>query len=162
MLNGLVNSGDLTQKQRDKLLYDMTEEVAEIVLDDCNRQTQSLSVTALRGADQVKELQRFIHELERDGALNRQLEFLPDDDELAERQASNKGLTRPELSVLTAYGKMVLKEQLITDEITEDPYHARELFDSFPVPLRERFAEAMTSHPAERSNHRHQTGEQYR
>ena len=42
---------------------------------------------------------------------------------------------------------MVLKEQLITDEITEDPYHARELFDSFPVPLRERFAEAMTSHP---------------
>ena len=147
LLNGLVTSGDLTQKQRDKLLYDMTEEVAEIVLDDCNRQTQSISVTALRGADQIKELQRFIHQLERDGALNRQLEFLPDDDELAERQASNQGLTRPELSVLTAYGKMVLKEQLITDEITEDPYHARELFDSFPVPLRERFAEAMTSHP---------------
>ncbi len=147
LLNGLVNSGDLTKKQRDQLLYDMTEEVAEIVLDDCNRQTQSISVTALRGADQIKELQRFIHELERQGSLNRSLEFLPSDDELAERQAANKGLTRPELSVITAYGKMVLKEQLITDEITEDPYHSRELFDSFPKPLRERFAEAMESHP---------------
>lgn len=147
LLNGLVNSGDLTKKQRDQLLYDMTDEVSEIVLDDCNRQTQSISVTALRGADQIKELQRFIHELERNGSLNRSLEFLPSDDELAERQAANKGLTRPELSVLTAYGKMVLKEQLITDEITEDPYHSRELFESFPKPLQKQFADSMESHP---------------
>ncbi|WP_370260042.1 NAD-glutamate dehydrogenase [Idiomarina sp.] len=147
LLNGLVNNGDLTKKQRDKLLYDMTDEVAEIVLDDCNRQTQSLSITALRGADQIKELQRFIHQLERDGALNRTLEFLPSDDELAERQAQNKGLTRPELSVLTAYGKMVLKEQLITDEITEDPFHGKALFRSFPKPLQKQFADSMASHP---------------
>ncbi|MGM0525459.1 MAG: NAD-glutamate dehydrogenase [Pseudomonadota bacterium] len=147
LLNSLVNSGDLTKKQRDKLLYDMTDEVAEIVLDDCNRQTLSISVTALRGSDQIKELQRFIHELERQGALNRSLEFLPSDDELAERQAANQGLTRPELSVITAYGKMVLKEQLITDEITEDPYHSRELFESFPRPLQKQFAETMESHP---------------
>jgi len=147
LLNSLVNSGDLTKKQRDKLLYDMTDEVSEIVLDDCNRQTSSISVTALRGADQIKELQRFIHELERQGSLNRSLEFLPSDDELAERQAANQGLTRPELSVITAYGKMVLKEQLITDEITEDPYHSRELFESFPRPLQKQFAETMESHP---------------
>lgn len=147
LLNSLVNNGDLTKKQRDQLLFDMTDEVAEIVLDDCNLQTQSISVTALRGADQLKELQRFIQELERNGALNRSLEFLPSDDELAERQASNQGLTRPELSVITAYGKMVLKEQLITDEITQDPYHSHELFMSFPKPLQDRFAEAMESHP---------------
>lgn len=75
LLNGLVNSGDLTKKQRDKLLYDMTDDVAKIVLDDCNRQTQSISVTALRGTDQVKEYTRFIHHLEREHSLNRQLEF---------------------------------------------------------------------------------------
>ncbi|WP_404398962.1 NAD-glutamate dehydrogenase [Idiomarina loihiensis] len=147
LLNGLVNSGELTKKQRDKLLYDMTDDVAKIVLDDCNRQTQSISVTALRGTDQVKEYTRFIHHLEREHSLNRQLEFLPDDDELVERQATNQGLTRPELSIVTAYGKMVLKEQLITDEITEDPYHMRELFDSFPEALRDRFADSMVSHP---------------
>ncbi|EKE87028.1 NAD-glutamate dehydrogenase [Idiomarina xiamenensis] len=147
LLNGLVNAGDLTQKQRDQLLYEMTDDVAKIVLNDCNRQTQSISVTLRRGADQIKELQRFIHHLEREGQLNRALEFLPDDDELTERQASGKGLTRPELAVITAYGKMVLKEQLISEEITEDPYHARALVSSFPKVLQERFVEAMQSHP---------------
>lgn len=147
LLNSVVNNGDLTKKQRDQLLYDMTDDVTEIVLADCNRQTQSLSVTALRGSDQVKEYQRFIHHLEKEHDLNRQLEFLPDDEELTERQAVNQGLTRPELATITAYGKMVLKEQLITDEITEDPYHGKELFTSFPVALRERFADSMKEHP---------------
>ncbi|MBR9906629.1 MAG: NAD-glutamate dehydrogenase [Gammaproteobacteria bacterium] len=147
LLNGLVDNGDLTLKQRDQLLYDMTDEVAQIVIKDCFRQSQSISVTAIRGADQVKELQRFIHHLEREGQLNRAIEFLPDDDELAERQAQGKGLTRPELAVITAYGKMVLKEQLLDDEIMADPFHARSLINAFPVPLQEKYAEAMENHP---------------
>ncbi|WP_417655734.1 NAD-glutamate dehydrogenase [Pseudidiomarina aestuarii] len=147
LLNGLVLNGDLTRKQRDKLLYDMTEEVAQIVLKDCHRQSQSISVTGLRGPDQIKEMQRFIHHLEREGQLNRSLEFLPDDDELAERQATGKGLTRPELAVITAYGKMVLKEQLLDDAIMADPFHARSLLNAFPKPLQEHYAEAMQAHP---------------
>lgn len=147
LLNGLVNGGDLTRKQRDKLLYDMTDEVADIVLRDCRRQSQSISVTLLRGPDQIKELQRFIHHLEREGQLNRALEFLPDDDELAERQAQGKGLTRPELAVLTAYGKMVLKEQLLDEAIVNDPFHGRLLVNAFPRQLQEQFAPAMESHP---------------
>ena len=147
LLNGLVASGDLTRKQRDQLLYDMTDEVSQIVIKDCFRQSQSISVTAIRGADQIKELQRFIHHLEREGQLNRALEFLPDDDELAERQAQGKGLTRPELAVITAYGKMVLKEQLLDDAIMSDPFHARSLINAFPKPLQEKYAEAMENHP---------------
>ncbi|MDT7524936.1 NAD-glutamate dehydrogenase [Pseudidiomarina sp. GXY010] len=147
LLNGLVANGDLTRKQRDQLLYDMTDEVAQIVIKDCFRQSQSISVTAIRGADQIKELQRFIHHLEREGQLNRALEFLPDDDELAERQALNKGLTRPELAVITAYGKMVLKDQLVDDAIMDDPFHARSLINAFPKPLQETYAEAMQNHP---------------
>ncbi|RUO34945.1 NAD-glutamate dehydrogenase [Aliidiomarina soli] len=147
LLNGLVNQGKLTREQRDKLLYQMTDDVAELVLEDCNRQTQSISITALRGPDQIKEMQRFIHQLERDGLLDRSLEFLPDDDELAERTASGKGLSRPELAVLTAYGKMVLKEELLTDEITQDPFHGKELLESFPQVLRDKFSDAMEDHP---------------
>jgi glutamate dehydrogenase len=147
LLNALVNKGQLTRGQRDKLLYEMTDDVARLVLDDCNRQTQSISITALRGPDQIKEMQRFIHQLEREGLLDRSLEFLPDDDELADRTASGKGLTRPELSVLTAYGKMVLKEELLTKEITEDPFHGKELYESFPELLRERFSDEMEEHP---------------
>lgn len=147
LLNGLVANGELTREQRDKLLYDMTDEVAEIVLRDCFRQSQSISVTAIRGAEQTKEFQRFIHHLEREGQLNRALEFLPDDDVLAERQANGKGLTRPELAVLTAYGKMVLKDQLLDDAIMADPFHARSLINAFPKPLQEHYAAAMENHP---------------
>ncbi|MCC5878757.1 MAG: NAD-glutamate dehydrogenase [Idiomarina sp.] len=147
LLNGLVNKGSMTREQRDKLLYKMTDDVAELVLYDCNRQSQSISITTLRGPDQIKEMQRFIHQLERDGLLDRSLEFLPDDDELAERVAAGKGLSRPELAVLTAYGKMVLKEELLTDEITQDKFHGKELYDSFPEVLRSQYAEAMDEHP---------------
>lgn len=147
LLNGAVNAGDLTRKQRDKLLYEMTDDVAEIVLKDCRRQSQSISVTLMRGPDQIKEMQRFIHHLEREGQLNRALEFLPDDDDLAERQASGKGLTRPEMAVITAYGKMVLKEQLVDEAIVNDPFHGRLLVGAFPELLRNEFSEAMESHP---------------
>lgn len=147
LLNSLVNSGDLTVKQRNELLYDMTDDVADLVIQDCYRQTQSMSITHLSGAGQLKEQLRFIHGLERDGALNRELEFIPSDDELSDRLASGQGLTRPELSVLIAYGKMVLKERLNISAITDNPYHGKLLIEAFPEVLRERFATHMEDHP---------------
>ena len=147
LLNGLVSEGDLTKKQRDELLYSMTDEVSEMVLKDCYRQTHTISVTQLKGPQTLKEQIRFIHALEKDGKLNRDIEFLPSDEELAERQAAGKGLTRPELSVLVSYAKMVLKEQLVIEEITDNPYYRSLLVDAFPAPLRERFNTAMDNHP---------------
>jgi glutamate dehydrogenase len=147
LLNSLVSEGDLTKKQRDTLLYSMTDEVSQMVLEDCYRQTQTISVTQSKGPSTLKEQLRFIQTLEKDGKLNRAIEFLPSDEELAERHAVGQGLTRPELSVLVSYAKMVLKEQLVTDEITAKPYYRQLLVDSFPVPLRKRFNKAMDGHP---------------
>ncbi|RUO44124.1 NAD-glutamate dehydrogenase [Aliidiomarina taiwanensis] len=147
LLNGLVNQGKLTREQRDEMLFAMTEDVREIVLTDAKRQTQSMSVTYLRGVSQIKEIQRFIHQLERDGHLDRAIEFLPSDDELADRIANGKGFTRPELAVLSAYGKMVLKDEFAIDAIANDPFHAKELVNSFPAALREKFADDMEGHP---------------
>ena len=112
LLNQLVAAGDLTLKQRNQMLYEMTDDVAQIVITNAYRQSQSISVTSFRGSEQLKEQQRFIQGLEREGKLDRTLEFLPSDEELSERMAAGQGLTRPELAVLVAYGKMVLKEQL--------------------------------------------------
>ncbi|CAM4298948.1 NAD-glutamate dehydrogenase [Pseudoalteromonas ostreae] len=147
LLNGLVTSGDLTRKQRDELLYSMTDEVSELVLKDCYRQTHTLSITQSKGSSTLKEKVRFIHALEKDGKLNRAIEFIPSDEELAERAAAGKDLTRPELSVLVSYAKMVLKESLVTDDITENPYYRQLLVKSFPLPLREKFNTAMDNHP---------------
>jgi len=147
LLNVLVQNGDLTVKQRNKLLYDMTDEVSDIVLRDCYRQTHSLSITELRASSQLKEQTRFIHELERSGKLDRALEFIPNDDEIADRLAKGQGLTRPELSVLLAYSKMVLKQDLVCAEITENPYHDRLLIEAFPKQLQEKYRDQMQEHP---------------
>ncbi len=147
LLNGLVQHGDLTVKQRNKILYDMTDEVSEIVLDDCYRQTHSLSIADLRGVKQLKEQTRFIHDLERSGKLDRALEFIPNDEELADRLAQGQGLTRPELSVLLAYSKMVLKEELVCPEITDNVYHDRLLIGAFPQQLQDKYSEEMQGHP---------------
>lgn len=147
LLNALVASGDMTLKQRNDLLYSMTNDVADIVISDCYRQTQSISVSMLLGAEQLKEYTRFIHALEKDGKLNRELEFLPTDEALAERMVKGQGLTRPEMSILTAYGKMVLKEQLVTPEVSEAPYFKQLLLGAFPPVLVEKFAAEMETHP---------------
>lgn len=147
LLNTLVNAGDLTKKQRNEILYNMTDDVADIVIQDCYRQTQSISITNLAGVKQLKEQLRFIHGLEREGFLNREMEFIPSDDEISERVVTGQGLTRPELSVLIAYGKMVLKDQFNIPQITENPYFNGLLVDAFPPILREKYRAQMQEHP---------------
>ena len=106
-----------------------------------------LDCSHLKGTSTLKEQIRFIHSLEKEGKLDREIEFLPSDEELAERLAAGQGLTRPELSVLVSYAKMVLKESLVTPELTDNPYYRQLLVNAFPVPLRERFNDAMDNHP---------------
>lgn len=147
LLNTIMNNGDLTVKQRNKLLYEMTDDVGEIVIQDCYRQTQSISITQMMGVKQLKEQLRFIHGLERDGSLNRELEFIPSDEEISDRVVTGQGLTRPELSVLIAYGKMVMKEEFNVESITKNEYYNRYLLNAFPVTLRKRYANEMQDHP---------------
>ncbi|MBM0490533.1 NAD-glutamate dehydrogenase [Aeromonas jandaei] len=147
LLNQLVAAGDMTLKQRNQMLFDMTDDVAQIVITNAYRQSQSISVTSFRGSEQLKEQQRFIQGLEREGKLDRALEFLPSDEELSERMAAGQGLTRPELAVLVAYGKMVLKEQLNCPEVTDEPFLANMLVTSFPPKLQQQFGAALAQHP---------------
>ncbi|MGS2720143.1 NAD-glutamate dehydrogenase [Paraglaciecola aestuariivivens] len=147
LLNTLVNAGDLTIKQRNNLLYEMTDEVGDLVIQDCYSQTESISISELGGVGQLREQLRFIHGLEREGYLNRELEFIPSDDELSDRLSKSKGLTRPELSVLIAYGKMVMKEKFNIPAITDNPYHGKLLVEAFPKKLQDNYAEQMQMHP---------------
>ncbi|MEE4246850.1 MAG: NAD-glutamate dehydrogenase, partial [Kangiellaceae bacterium] len=147
LLNNVVASGDMTNKQRDKVFLDMTDEVADIVLEENYRQAQSISTTEARAPVMLKEQMRFIHALEKEGSLNRELEFLPNDDDLMERLSHGEGLTRGELAVLLAYGKMELKEKLVSPEIVNEPFYEGELINYFPQPMRKRFIEPIKQHP---------------
>lgn len=147
LLNAAVDAGDMTGKQRNALLEEMTESVAELVLDNNYRQTQAISIAERETLMRSGEFRRLIHAMESSGRLNRQLEFLPSDDMLVERRANqNRGLTRPELSILVSYVKSELKEKFVDDAIAKDEYMYTAIETAFPTRLREQFAEPIASH----------------
>jgi glutamate dehydrogenase len=150
LLNQVVSDGDLTRKQRDKLLADMTDDVATAVLQDNYRQVQAISVTEAQAPQLLDEHARLIRSLERAHRLDRRLEFLPNDEELAERRAAGKGLTRPELAVLLAYAKITLQGELAASDVPEDDYLADDLERYMPAKLRERFRGQLRRHPLRR------------
>ena len=150
LLDAVVADGELTVKQRNQLLADMTEEVAELVLRDNYFQNQSLFVTGARGPLLLDAQVRFIRFLEKSGRLNRAIEFLPDEEEIADRRHQGLGLTTPERSVLLAYSKIWVYQELLECDVPDDAYISTALERYFPAPLRERFREQMRRHPLRR------------
>ncbi|GGC05148.1 hypothetical protein GCM10011352_34110 [Marinobacterium zhoushanense] len=146
LLNELVEQGRLTLEQRNRLLREMTDEVAQLVLGNNYRQALALSIAGTDGAAGLDDYARFIRRLEADGRLDRQLEYLPDDDELRQRQAKKRGLTRPELSVLISYAKIELKQALVDTWIADDLRFAPAFHGAFPASLLTRFADEAESH----------------
>jgi glutamate dehydrogenase len=150
LLNGEVQKRKLTLPARNKLLADMTDEVAQLVLNDNYRQNQAISLMERMSVHRLGSKQHFIRTLESQGLLDRQIEFLPSDAEIAERKARGQGLTRPELSVLLSYSKIVLFQQLLDSDVPEDPYLSKELVRYFPKPLQAKYAKSMEGHRLKR------------
>lgn len=150
LLGLAVSDGELTEKQRNTLLPQMTDEVAALVLRDNYFQTQALSIGRRLAPRQLEEQARFMRFLEKQGQLHRAIEFLPDEDEIAERKAKGLGLTTPEQAVLLAYSKMWLNDELIASDLPEDPWVATALERYFPALLKEKFAAWIPRHPLKR------------
>jgi glutamate dehydrogenase len=150
LLNRIVAAGDMTEKQRNKLLAEMTDEVGMLVLQDNYYQTQALSVTGRLAPQIIDYHARLIRALERRKLLNRKIEFLPSEDQIKERKLAGQGLTPPERAVLLAYAKMALFDDLLASDLPEDSFFAQALVDYFPHPLRERYYAEMQQHPLRR------------
>jgi glutamate dehydrogenase len=150
LLNGEVQKKKLTLPERNKLLAAMTDEVAQLVLNDNYRQNQALSLMERMSVHRLGSKQHFIRTLEQQGLLDRQIEFLPSDAEIAERKSRGQGLTRPELAVLLSYSKIVLFQQLLESDVPEDPYLSKELVRYFPQPLQAKYAKSMEGHRLKR------------
>ncbi len=150
LLNSIVADGDMTAKQRHQLLTEMENEVAQLVLRDNYGQSQAISVAAAHAAALLPEHARFIRSLERRGRLDRELEFLPDEEAIAERQANQQGLTRPELAILLSYSKIQLYDRLLQSDVPEDSFLQHDLGNYFPKVLSERYSEQMSQHKLKR------------
>ncbi|HYB27089.1 MAG TPA: NAD-glutamate dehydrogenase [Solirubrobacteraceae bacterium] len=150
LLDGLVADGDLTAKQRNELLAEMTDSVGEQVLYGSYTQTQAISLALAQAPPMVDVHARLIRYLEQNAGLNRKIEFLPSDDTIEERKAAHQGLVAPELAVVMAYIKIHLYRQLLDSDLPEDGYLAHDLERYFPAPLPERYSEQMRGHRLKR------------
>ena len=147
LLNDAIARGELTGiEERNRILAEMTDDVAYLVLRDNYEQTQAISIVASQGEALLDTQARFMRSLERAGKMSRALEGLPDDETIAERHAQRLGLTRPELAVLLAYAKMVLYEELLKSDLPDDPFLVDDLVRYFPDEVQGRFRGAIERH----------------
>lgn len=150
LLDRVVRDGDLTLKQRNALLAEMTDEVAGLVLRDNYEQNLALANALDHAPSLLHVHEEFLRRLESRGVLDREVEGLPSSKEVRRRLDQHEGLTAPELSVLLAWTKIVLADDLLESDLPDDPYLDLDLKGYFPGPVREGFAAQVEAHPLRR------------
>jgi len=146
LLDGAVRDGELAPADRNELLQEMTGEVADLVLIHNYLQNRVLAASRAQAAQMLHVHARYIRKLERDGRIDRRLEALPGDKEIAERRSAGTGLTSPEFSVLLAQTKIALAQEVLASGLPDDPYLRQALTHYFPGPLRQRYSGRMGAH----------------
>jgi len=150
LLGGVMQAGDMTLKQRNELLAEMTDEVGHLVLRNNYLQTQVLATNRLHSAQMLNAQARMMTTMEKAGELNRELEYLPNEQQIAERRMARGGLTSPEVAVLLAYSKITLDQAILKSDLPDDADFLPILVNYFPKPLQSRFGEQMKTHHLKR------------
>ncbi|GAA2636144.1 NAD-glutamate dehydrogenase [Streptomyces axinellae] len=150
LLNAVVAEGDMTVKQRNSLLAEMTDEVGALVLRNNYAQNAALANSMAQAPSLLLASQRQMRRLSKEGKLDRSLEFLPTDRQIRERLAAGHGLYQPELAVMLAYTKIMVTGELIGTSLPDDGYLQRLAYAYFPKALRERFGQQIDSHALRR------------
>ena len=150
LLDRVVADGDLTEKQRNVLLAQMTDEVAALVLRDNYEQNLALANAAANAPSLLHVHEDWMRQLEKRGVLNRELEGLPSTRQVKRMLERGDGLSTPELSVLLAWTKILLAEELLDSDLPDDPYCRVDLTAYFPQPIQDGFADQVVAHPLRR------------
>ncbi len=137
-------------QERNILLEKMTEEVAALVLKNNYAQTQAISMIHRCGSKVIGRQTRLMQTMEKMGKLHREIEYLPDDKTLHDHSIQGTGLTRPEIAILLAYGKIFAFGHIIESTLPESPLLQKDLMSYFPRALQEKFDQAIAQHPLRR------------
>ncbi len=141
-----INRGALEREDRNALLFSMTDEVAGLVLRHNYQQSQAISVALEQAGEEHDRLERFMRALERNGRLDRAVEFLPDSPTMRTRGQNRQYLTRPELCTLLSYAKIDLNDEILDSDLPDDPLLEGELLRYFPAALREKHEPSIRAH----------------
>ncbi|MBS0476982.1 MAG: NAD-glutamate dehydrogenase [Proteobacteria bacterium] len=139
-------AGRLSEAGRVRLLVSMTDEVAEIVLEDNRLQALALSIAQAGGAAAMGSHLRLVESLESGGHLDRKTEGLAGSDVLTRRAMDGQGLTRPELAVLLSSAKLALQDALERSHVVDDPGLSDEVIDKFPSAMRVKYKRDILHH----------------
>ena len=150
LLGLAVARGTLTVEGRNELLVACAPDVVQHVLYDNYLQAQILSQEEEVSLRRIEAYEDLMVQLEADGELARDVEFLPTTDEMLERRAAGQGMTRPELSVLLAYAKRNVYAALLESDLPDSEYLATDLHRYFPSQIVERFGDLIPEHPLRR------------
>lgn len=149
-LNEALRHKKITIKQRNKILESMTEEVAALVLKDNYTQSQAITIASHQGYSANGIYGQFLKKLEKNGLLDRKIEFLPSNKELQKRQAEKIGLTRPELCVILSYAKMEIYQELLSSKLPDDKFFTEDLQNYFPKEMHKKFSDEIQNHQLRR------------
>lgn len=149
LLSDVMTRRKMSIAARNKLLESMTEEVGKLVLRDNYQQTQSLSLQEMLATEHINMHAELVRDLEKSGLVKRALEGLPDDETFARMARDGQGLTRPELSVLTSYIKIVLYKRILESDIPDAPAMEKHLFEYFPKAL-QKYKDEILAHKLRR------------
>ncbi len=150
LLNDAIQSKTLKSGSRNTLLAKMEQQIGVQVLNNNYIQTQVLSLDTSYGDELMSQQARSISLLEDKGLLNRDLEYLPEDSVLRERQHAGQWFTRAELAVLLSYSKMDLYQDLLKSDVPDSPYLKQEIEAYFPPILVKKFPREIQRHRLKR------------
>ena len=145
-LNREMNEGRLSFDDRNALLASMTDDVAQLVLEDNRLQTLALSIAEADGAPAIPSYVRVIEIFENAGRLDRRVEGLAGNDDLLRRGQDGGGLTRPELAVLLATAKLALQDAIERTDLGNAPELRDDLHEAFSSAMRAGYAQAIDDH----------------
>jgi glutamate dehydrogenase len=134
LLGHSVRSGSMDEEHRNRLLEELTDPVAALVVADNEAQSRAISLDELRTKDSLDDFRDAISSLEKTGGLDRVAENLPTWEVLGARiEERGKSLVRPELCVLLAYAKLNLMRALLRSDLPDDPAAEEYLRSYFPA-----------------------------
>jgi len=149
-LQDAVSKESITIEERNSILEEMTDQVAQLVLRDNELQTQAITIAELEGVSVLEQKNRLMNFLTDEGLLDRRIEFLPDEENISHNQSVGRGLTRPEISVLLAYSKMSVYNDLIASNMPDDKYFTKYLESYFPTRMQKDFPDEISNHQLKR------------